>query len=392
MKILLATPVFKPMVGGMETMANNLAEHFTRRGHEVTLVTPIAAKEPDDAPYRIVRQPSWRAFYGLVRKCDLVFSNGASLYAAPWVLLARKPILLRHTGYQVACIDGAGWYAGQPAPLRPLPSFAHHLRHGKLGNTIRGIFKVTALRLFARTYVSANVAISDWMLHKHPLPNQLRIHNPFPISKFVDGINTSGTYEYDFFFLGRLVTEKGVNLLVEAFAQVQQRNDNRFRLCLIGDGPERGRLERMATELGQKDNIHFAGMLTKKPLVSLLQNCRIAVLPSTWEEPFGGVASELLAAEKNIITSQNGALAEIVADAGLTFPNEDAAALAENMDRLVNEPALQEKQRQAARIRVRAFDEEKLIDAYEGLFYRILNGKPVADTKLDAPTTTFSTT
>ena len=372
MKILLSTPVFKPMVGGMETLANNFAVHFTERGHEVTLVTPIPYDGVDDENYRIVRQPSFQEFYRLAKETDLIFSNGASLYAAPYALLTGKPVIMRHTGYQVACIDGAGWYDGKLAPLRPLPSFAFHLKHGKLGNTLRGIAKVSALRLFAKRFVTVNVAISDWMKRRHPLPNQVRIHNPFPISKFVDGRNLTGEYEYDFFFLGRLVSEKGVNLLIEAFATVQQRAGNAYRLCIIGDGPERPRLEKMVRELDQEAYVTFTGMLTKRDLVEQMKVCKIAVLPSTWEEPFGGAASEILAAGKNVIVARDGALSEIVADAGLTFPNNDSRALAEAMQQLIEDEELQQQHRENARVRLRAFSEDDLIDEYLSLFHRVL--------------------
>ncbi|WP_116107095.1 glycosyltransferase family 4 protein [Lewinella sp. IMCC34191] len=372
MKILISTPVFKPMVGGMETLANNFAVHFTERGHDVTLVTPIPYDGVDDEPYRIVRQPSFSEFYRLAKHTDIIFSNGASLYAAPHVLLTGKPIIMRHTGYQVACIDGAGWYDGKLAPLRPIPSFRFHLKHGKLGNTLRGIAKVTALRTFAKRFVTVNVAISDWMMRQHPLPNQLRIHNPFPISKFVGGRNTSGEYAYDFFFLGRLVTEKGVNLLVEAFATVQERAGNRYRLCIIGDGPERPRLEKMVREAGQSNFVTFTGMLTKDKLVNQMKECKIAVLPSTWEEPFGGAASEILAAGKNVIVSRDGALSEIVAEAGLTFPNNDSQALADAMQRLIEDEQLQEEHRRNAVVRLEAFNEDELIDEYLTLFNRVL--------------------
>lgn len=361
------------MVGGMEVMADNLATHFTRRGHEVTLVTPIEAQEPDDAIYPIVRNPSGAAFYRLVKEADLVFSNGASLYPALWTILAHKPIVMRHTGYQVAAIDGAGWYKGKLAPLRPIPSFIHHFRYGELKNTIRGVFKVTALRIFAKHFVTANVAISDWMKMRHPLPRQVRIHNPFPIVKFQDARNTTGAYDYDFFFLGRLVTEKGVDILLRAFAKVQEQRNNRYQLCIIGGGPERERLEGIVAETGQQEHVHFAGMQTKGALIDLVRRGKIAVLPSTWEEPFGGVASELLAAGKNIIVSRDGALSEIVADAGLNFKNSDVEELADAMLRLIEDPELQARQLAAGKERLKDFDEEKLIDAYITLFNRILN-------------------
>ncbi len=360
------------MVGGMETLANNFALHFTSRGHEVTLVTPIPYDGVDDEPYPIIRRPSPNEFYRLAKEADLIFSNGASLYAAPYAIATGTPVVMRHTGYQVAAIDGAGWYDNKLAPLRPVPSFLWHLRHGKLGNTFRGIFKVTALRLFAKHVVAANVAISDWMKRRHPLPNQVRIHNPFPITKFVAGRNEDGNYEYDFFFLGRLVTEKGVNLLVKAFAEVQRRCDGRYRLCIIGDGPERPRLERMVSDLGQQDHVTFTGTLTKDRLVQQLKRCKIAVLPSTWEEPFGGVASEILAAGKNMIVSRDGALSEIMGDAGLTFPNHDSLALADAMERLAQDEELQRQHRRNASVRLKDFNEEALITDYIHLFNRVL--------------------
>lgn len=373
MKILISTPVFKPMVGGMEVLANNFAIHFTNRGHDVTLVTPIPYDQPDDAIYPIVRQPSAKAFYELVKKADLVFSNGASLYAAPWSILTGKPVVMRHTGYQVNCIDGAGWYVGRPAPLRPLPSFWFHFRYGKLSNTIRGIFKVTALSLFSRRFVAANVAISDWMKNHHPLPNQLRIHNPFPITKFATVKSSGeGTHEYDFFFLGRLISEKGVDVLLKAFATVQQAHGNQLKLCIIGDGPERKNLEALAEKLGQTERVYFAGKQTGSALLELVQQGKIAVLPSTWEEPFGGVATELLAAGKNIIVSRDGALSEIVGAAGLTFKNGESEELAEAMTQLINDPELRAKQSNFAEKRIKDFVEDDLIDDYLQLFKSIL--------------------
>ncbi|MEO0731848.1 MAG: glycosyltransferase family 4 protein [Bacteroidota bacterium] len=369
MRILLSTPVFKPMVGGMETMADNLARHFTARGHQVTVVTPIAATEADGAPYAIVRQPSGRMFYRLVSNCDLVFSNGASLYAAPWVMLTGKPTVMRHTAYQVSCIDGAGWYGGEPAPLSHWASFGWHLRKGYWRQALRGIPKTLLLRFFAHHFVSANVAISDWMRERHPLPNQIRIHNPFPIHKFVAAKNTNGQYAYDFFFLGRLISEKGIDVLLRAFA----RQAPHRRLCLIGDGPERSRLERLTAELGLTDRVTFCGTLRGPALLEQIRVCRIAVLPSTWEEPFGGVATEIMAAGKNMIVSRNGALAEIVGPAGLTFTNGEFTQLASAMERLVGDESLQKVQRAAGAERIKDFDEERLIDQYEQLFSRLLH-------------------
>ncbi|THH39276.1 glycosyltransferase family 4 protein [Neolewinella litorea] len=377
MKILLSTPVFKPMVGGIETLALNTARHLTDRGHEVVVVTPITSEVSDNEPFRVVRQAAPGELLDLVRWSDLVFCNGASLYIAPYTLLVRRPVVMRHDGYQVSCIDGAGWYAGGPAPLRPLPSFWYHLKRGNPFFALRGLLKVTALRLYANHVVRANVAISDWMKDRHPLSNHVRIHNPFPISKFAGARNTDGSYDYDFFFLGRLISEKGVAVLIDAFIRLQGRTGNAYRLCIIGDGPERNHLEGRVTAAGLDAYVHFAGMTTGSDLIDLLRRCRIAVLPSTWEEPFGGVATELMAAGKNLIVSRDGALSELVADAGLAVPNSDAEALSEAMYQLASDKNLQTQHLKRAETILSRFDEERLIDAYENLFLRVHNNQSI---------------
>ncbi len=360
------------MIGGIETLALNTALHLSRRGHEVIVVTPIPSPDPDEEPFEVVRGGSPSRLLALVKWCDLVFCNGASLYIAPYTLLVNRPVVMRHDGYQVSSIEGAGWYDHGPAPLRPLPSFLYHLKRGRTAYALRGILKVGALRLFANRGVEANVAISDWMMKRHPLRNQLRIHNPFPITKFAGARNTDGHYDYDFFFLGRLISEKGVNILIEAFSRLQGQCGNAYRLCIIGDGPERSALEQLVQESGQKDFVRFAGMMTGDSLIDLLRLCRIAVLPSTWEEPFGGVATELMAADKNLIVSRDGALSELVGDAGLAVPNGDAEALASAMGRLIADSDLQNQHLKRAKTLITQFDEEKLIDDYENLFHRVL--------------------
>lgn len=356
-------------------MANNLAIHFTERGYDVTLVTPIRSKEPDELPYRIVRAPSFSVFLELARQTDLIFSNGASLYAAPYAILTGKPVIMRHTNYVVSSVDGAGWFDGKLAPLTPGASIVHHFRHNKLGSAVRGAAKVISLRVFAKKFVARNVAISDWMMKRHPLPNQVRIHNPFPIVKFVEAINHGGNYEYDFFYLGRLITEKGVDVLLEAFKLVQQSSGDAYTLCIIGDGPDRGRLEGIAQCTGKSAFVTFAGMQTGQALIEKVRSCKIAVLPSTWEEPFGGASTELLAAGKNMIVSSDGALSEIVADGGLTFKNGDVEQLAAAMLRLAGDEVLRSTQIKNAAVRLKDFDEIRLIDQYVALIEEVLRAR-----------------
>lgn len=153
------------MIGGMEVLADNFAVHFTNLGHSVVLVTPVAAEEPDEAIYSIVRQPSKVDFFRLVQNADIIFSNGANLYSAVYSILTQKPVIMRHTGYQISAIDGLGWHKGKPAPLRPTASVIHHVKNSNLISTIKGTLKLVFLRLYAKKFVSVNVAIYKNILY-----------------------------------------------------------------------------------------------------------------------------------------------------------------------------------------------------------------------------------
>lgn len=179
--------------------------------------------------------------------------------------------------------------------------------------------------------------------------------------------------EYDFVYLGRVVSEKGVKNLIEAFAIINQLHpEKRLKLLIIGDGTWRSKMESVALDLNVNDSIEFVGRKTGNELVELVHKANIAVIPSEWEEPMGGVALELLASGRNIIVSENGGLAECVGDAGLTFVNGNSEDLANSMLRLLEDKELSELLKQRAKEQIKKFNPELLIDEYINLFNKVL--------------------
>ncbi|MDR6537502.1 glycosyltransferase family 4 protein [Variovorax soli] len=362
MKVLLYSHVFHPSVGGVETVSRALVEGFVARGVDCKVVTQTAAKEAEAFPFEVIRQPSGRRVRELLRWADVVLFNGASLALQPWVLLSRKPFVWVHVGYQAACIDGAGWVDGKPSPLAPFPSFLFHARRSGYANGVKEGMKLLLRRGVAKFGVTRNVAITEWMNQALPLPRQVQIYNPFPIERFraADRENT----EYEFFYMGRLVQEKGVDVLIRAFAKLLQRHPGRPRLLLIGDGGARPELERLVAALGVAHAVRFVGAQSGEGLVDWVAKGLIGVIPSVWYEPMGGVAIELLAAGKSLIVSAQGGLAECVGDAGLTFPNGDDEALAAQMQRLLDDPALRATQAEKARERAGSFMPGRFVGQY----------------------------
>jgi glycosyltransferase involved in cell wall biosynthesis len=368
MKVLLYSHAFHPSVGGVETVSMALAQGFIATGGiECRVVTQSEAgtAPPADYGFEVFRRPRRAQQRELVRWADVVLFNGASLTLQPWVLLARKPFVWVHVGYQVACIDGLGWVDNASAPITPLASVRFHARRSGWATALREGIKLWLRRGVAHFAVDRHVAITQWMQQALPLPRQVQIYNPFPIAQFA-GADMPNP-EFDFFYMGRLVQEKGVDILVRAFAEVMRRHGPGPRLLLIGDGAARPVIEQLVAEQGLADAVVFAGRQSGAALVEAVGRGAIGIIPSAWYEPMGGVAIELMAAGKCLIVSAQGGLAECVGDAGLSFPNGDHTALADRMHRLLDDPVRRAALSAAARTRAQQFLPGRFVAQYVAL-------------------------
>lgn len=375
MKILLYS-VFWPSIGGVETVADTLARNIIRMGHECVVVTETPAEQEDRFGYKVVRRPPWIARYKLVRECSLVHSNGASVAMYPFAMLAGKPFVWTHNGYQVSYLDGLGWnHDGTPAPLTISNFVRFHFQRGGVVAPIAESFKYL-VRRFIADRVDLNIACSQWVADRQRLKNQEVAYNPYPLEEFKAARSISGEASgprYDFIFVGRLVSEKGVDSLIRAFhllvADPKWKNRS---LVIIGDGPLRGDLEHLVIDLGIRENVSFLGLMRGKKLVDIVARARIGVVPSLYEEPSGGVILELMAAGKNIIVSEKGGHAECVGSAGLKFPNGSYKALHECMVTLLSNDSLARSQLELAASRIDLFSEERLTRRYLELYERAI--------------------
>jgi glycosyltransferase involved in cell wall biosynthesis len=147
-------------------------------------------------------------------------------------------------------------------------------------------------------------------------------------------------------YVGRLVPEKGVDLLLDAFATLVHTDYGRPkpRLLFVGDGPERERLDSLALTLGIHDIVAFQPWLPSTEMPKLFPRLDVLVLPSltrpNWKEQFGRVLIEAMACGVPVVGSDSGAIPDIIGDAGLIVPEGEAGALAGALHRLWSEPEL----------------------------------------------------
>lgn len=142
-------------------------------------------------------------------------------------------------------------------------------------------------------------------------------------------------------YAGRLVEEKGVQVLMQAATHLQSID---WRLYLLGGGPYQAQLESLAKRLGIFDRVIFAGQVRSVDMPAQYRRFDVLVVPSltriNWKEQFGRVLVEAMASGVPVIGSDSGAIPDVIGDAGLIVPEGDAAALAACLTNLQSDTAL----------------------------------------------------
>ena len=302
MKILISSHAFAPSIGGIETVSGLLAQEFVRLGHAVTVLTQTPAAGGAEFVCPVIRHPSLGELMRAIRWCDVFWQSNLSLRTIWPALLLRKPVVITHHGS----------YCRRPSGL----DLVLRLKHAVVKRTA----SVAISRHVAACFETSSVVIPD----------------PYDARKFADS-SPPTERSADLIFLGRLVSEKGIDLLLEALALLRARSLTPH-LTIVGSGPELSTLRQMAERLDLGQQVTFAGPKRDAELVDLLREHKILVIPSRYDEPFGVVALEGIASGCAVVGSSGGGLPEGIGPCGIIFPNGDAQALAEALEKLLHRP------------------------------------------------------
>jgi glycosyltransferase involved in cell wall biosynthesis len=176
-------------------------------------------------------------------------------------------------------------------------------------------------------------------------------------------------------YFGRLSPEKGVDDLLHAMQRLPE-----LRLLVAGDGPERGRLEQLAGEMGLS-NVEFAGHLRGAELERAIAGSRFTVLPSHAYETLGKTILESYAEARAVVATDMGSRRELVqaGKTGLLYRTGDVEQLAGALRLLSSRPELADKMGQAGREQVRQkYAPEAHYEALIGLYERVADKKKQA--------------
>jgi glycosyltransferase involved in cell wall biosynthesis len=332
--------------GGAEAYALWLRQSLRAEGHDARLLTSSAGSAADGTAdfvalgsEQIVAQTFLQIFnpfaFATVRRAlqafepDVTCVNMFAHHLSPAVLqaLGNTPLVLLVSDYKCICPIGskllpdgslchvqAGWVCSR-AGCVSLPHWVRdQVRYAYLHSAMRGVCRVLACSAWVQGELT-QAGISSEVLH-WPVPS--------PAAAFV---RTPCEHPV-FLFCGRLDVEKGGALMLRAFARLHAENQA-VHLRVVGQGPERANLERLAASLGVGDAVVFLGWLSPPEIEQHLRDAWCSLVPSLWAEPFGLVAVEAIVHGVPVIASSSGGLREIVEHgvSGMLFPNNDEAAL-----------------------------------------------------------------
>jgi glycosyltransferase involved in cell wall biosynthesis len=171
-------------------------------------------------------------------------------------------------------------------------------------------------------------------------------------------------------FVGRVVPEKGVDVLVDAVRDLDAR------LLVVGGGAARPALEAQTAGWPPGKAV-FAGGVADSDVPDYLACMDVLVLPSrtttSWAEQFGHVLIEAMAAGVPVIGSSSGAIPEVIGEAGLVFPEGDASALRAQLAALFEDPALRMRLVERGRTRVeRCYTNDRIARAQRAIYQELL--------------------
>ncbi|MEA2271016.1 MAG: hypothetical protein QOC64_3626, partial [Solirubrobacteraceae bacterium] len=361
-------------IGGMQEHTGSLTRELERRG----VVQVVVTARPPGAPW--LQRLAPRA---TVVRVNLPVRKPRRLYSVPAAVLA--PLLARHAdvvhahlGEDLAILP----IAALAARARRLPvvvtvhcSLAHTLAVGDARTAILrlvgGAIERCAERRAAATLVYTS-RLADLLAHD-PGCRSVRVMrrgvDPRPFADALDGAFPEIPGRPRVVFVGRLVTAKGVDTLVQAAARMRTPG---AQVLLVGDGPERARVERSARRLGIGDRVHVTGFIAHERVPSVFASADLLVLPSRYEE-LGTVLIEAMQARLPVVASRVGGIPEVVEDGvtGLLVAPGEPAALAWAIDTVLADGELARRLGENAGRRAPRYELDRVAtevhDLYRGL-------------------------
>jgi glycosyltransferase involved in cell wall biosynthesis len=181
-----------------------------------------------------------------------------------------------------------------------------------------------------------NVAVSSLIASEMPGAAEI-IAGPYEDAVFNEA-GDAVERNRDYLFVGRLVSDKGADVLVRALAQLRDRGRS-FTATIVGDGPQHAAIADLVKVFRLEQSILMPGWLVGPELARCYRSHRVVVVPSRWDEPFGLVVLEALACGCEVVASDAGALGEAAGGNARFFRSGGADSLSRVLEEVALSPS-----------------------------------------------------
>lgn len=389
MKILLVNDIGRP-TGGAEFQMLALKRGLQERGHDVRLFSSraslVAGKLVADyscfgsnSKLQVLSQTANLSAYWQLRRIlsefqpDVVHVRMFMWQLSPLILPLLKdiPCLYQTAVYKAIC----------PAGTKVLPDGSPCkydvgiacLKNGCLTPQTWAVLMLQ-YRLWQqwRDAFDLVVALSEGMkvqLETAGIKPVEVVYNGVPVRPMRPDLCDPPTIVY----AGRLVPEKGIDVLLRAFSKILSKVPQ-AKLLIAGDGKEKENLQALSIDLSVAESLTWLGHLPQPEMERQFEAAWVQVIPSLWAEPFGNVTTEAMMRGTAVIAAAVGAQPEIVDDGetGFLVPPGDVQALAQKLTQLLENRSLSEQMGRAGRDRaLTEFSEDKRNDRFLEIYRQL---------------------
>lgn len=351
-RILLINYEFPPLGGGAANATDNTARELVALGHAVLVLTsafdglPTLERRADGVEIR--RIPTLRRRRDRSSILEMLVFLASSLLMAPWAALRWRP-------------DATVAYFGLPcgpAAWMVKALFGVPYLVSLRGGDVPG-FQYDGISLYHRL---AGPVIG-WLWHRSAgvvansegLAGLARRFTPdLPIAIIPNGVDATRFTppsqreatgaDLTLLFVGRVVRQKGLDVLLDALAALPLSLRDRLSLTIVGDGPARSELQERAARLGLTERVLFRGWLGRDALPDAYRTADLFVFPSR-DEGMPNVVLEAMAAGLPVVATRIAGNQDLVVDGetGLMLEVDDTAALTTALARLIGDVDLRHR-------------------------------------------------
>lgn len=364
MRIMYWTPMFWPDIGGIETIAMRLLPELQDRGHQViALASHTQLELPEESTYKnilVYRYPILNAIAARNLHLQKEIQNKIKHLKRTF-----QPDLVQISmGPPVAALFHLKTMDSFPSPLLlTVPANLSGFRANR--NTLLGALLRIADWVTSDSQTTLN---SIQAVYPQVTQKSTAIYNGFQYSALeIHELNFKTPH---ILCIGRLVPEKGFDIVIGSFKKVIERFPN-ASLTIVGDGPERLNLEQQVKENDLCDTVSFSGRIDHKDVVTLINSSVMVVIPSHYQDSLPMVSIEAAWLARPIVAAKVGGLPESVihGKTGLLFEKENQAELRDAMDFLLENSSIAIQFGKAGHLRAQdKFSWPRYVDAYEKLY------------------------